>query len=741
MTVPNRAEKKFSRSGTSVEPGPYEAVVMNNQDSLFTGRLQVWISHFGGKPSDSNTWTTVRCATPYYGITPYTATKKITNTMSGSEFHAGEGEFTSGYNDSANALKDTRSFGMWTPPPEIGTKVLVTFANYDHECGYWFAAVPEVAHGMIPALGAGGSGAPEAEFDPSSNEVLNAQDVRKVSRPALDDVATTFSTQGLTADTTRGYITSSSLRESPSKVMGFNTPGNHSFVMDDGNSSGKSKLIRLRTAAGNQITMHDDTGMVYITNASGSGWLELSPSGQIDVFGAAGINLASTGDINLHASKNVNIHAGENLKMVAGKGAKLQGTEELQLHGKKTMIEGVDSVHIHSCNEVTITSFKDVFMKAFNWMVVQGKCFRWNTGTAKEAEQVPPEKPTTVSGYETTVARAPSHEPYKEHDNGSASSAATTASAATAAAAPTDNPLTTTANLVVNSLTNAVTGLFANATRATSTTLSSSTTATTPATTATAAAVTNTDVAAAITTAPTPLLTTSPVTTQGNAQVPAPTTLSTLDSAQGIATQALGALSNLDPASSIPAGAGGGNTGFAKGNNCERPADTSGGQPGSGKQSNVPQTNYKADSPEGKAAAEKYLGRSMSDQEYSELVAATAAESGSNQTEQAWVSGTILNRARSTGQSVSQVLRQSGQFESVTGPAGPSSTFINGPGARASSINGSMTNLLSSVPTNNYYFDAANPAAYKYGSMPTNRGGVAPTQIGASRFYAGASWP
>lgn len=209
------------------------------------------------------------------------------------------------------------------------------------------------------------------------------------------------------------------------------------------------------------------------------------------------------------------------------------------------------------------------------------------------------------------------------------------------------------------------------------------------------------------------------------------------------ASNALGQTEGMTPSSDIPAAPGGGNTGcFATGDNCDRPVDETGGAPGStDPNANAAQTNFAANDPEGKAAAEAYLGRSMSDSEYNALVAATAAEAGTNQTEQAWVSGTILNRARSSGLTVNQVLNQKGQFEAVTGPGG-NANFVRGPTAsRASSINGSMTNILKNVPKNNYYFDAANPAAYRYGSMPTNRNGVPPSQIGASRFYPGANWP
>ena len=432
--VKRSAEDRTKKLGITIDYGPHLALVVNNQDSLYSGRLQVWIPSFGGDAKSPSSWHTVSYASPFYGITPYSATQKVTNTTTAEQFRANESNpLTAGQLDSTNRQTSVKSFGMWTQPPDLGTRVLVVFADGSVDKGFWIAAVPEVAHGMIPAIGKGASGQPEAEFDPASSEVQTSTDIRKVARPPLTEVSATYSAQGLDKDPLRGFISTSSFRESPSKVMGFSTPSNHSFVMDDGDESGQSKLVRIRTAAGNQITMHDDTGMIYLINAKGTGWLELSPEGNIDIYGQAGINLASAGDVNIHADKDVNIHAGNNLKMIAMAGAKIQGTKELLLVGAKTYLEGVDSIEIHSCGEIKITSFKDIFIKSFNFLVAQAKCFRWNSGTAKEAEQVPPEKPATVSGYNTTVKRAPSHEPYDQHGSGAAAGPAGAAAAAAGA--------------------------------------------------------------------------------------------------------------------------------------------------------------------------------------------------------------------------------------------------------------------------------------------------------------------
>jgi hypothetical protein len=126
------------------------------------------------------------------------------------------------------------------------------------------------------------------------------------------------------------------------------------------------------------------------------------------------------------------------------------------------------------------------------------------------------------------------------------------------------------------------------------------------------------------------------------------------------------------------------------------------------------QTNFVAASNEAKKAAELYLGRIMTDIEWNELVAATAAEASNNQTEEASVMGVILNRVKinynNYGNTVGSQLRAKNQFESVTGR--DPSNFIAGPRSRATSIYGAAVNILASVPKTYLYFTSANKSLF-----------------------------
>ena len=127
--------------------------------------------------------------------------------------------------------------------------------------------------------------------------------------------------QGLENDPLRGTTTSGVMRETPSKVIGLLTPGQHQFVLDDGDKDGNNKLIRLRTTNGTQLLLDDVAGHIYLISKNGESWVELSADGRIHLYGSKDINIRSQENINLYADNNVNIEAGLNINMKANSGS------------------------------------------------------------------------------------------------------------------------------------------------------------------------------------------------------------------------------------------------------------------------------------------------------------------------------------------------------------------------------------------------------------------------------------
>ena len=341
-STPNRSNR--DNSYTDINPGPYIAIVKDNVDVTKMGGLKVLIPSLSGTDEGpASMLYDVKYLMPFYGAKSPNATAK-----------------TSPYdfNDSPH------SYGMWMVPPDIDSKVMVTFVEGKVSQGYWFGCVqdPYTNH-MIPGIAAstdtalgseegestrgvaqkyGTNRVPVSEVNRTTWASASAAGIDKLKKP-IHPFADTLQSQGLIEDTVRGTTTSSARRESPSAVFGISTPGRineaekkfrlgptdakkegsatrgtgHTFVMDDGDAAGDNQLIRLRTGSGHQLLMHDTKGVVYLANGSGNVWMEFSDDGGIDIYAGGGINIRSKGDMNFHSEKDINMYANNNFKIKA----------------------------------------------------------------------------------------------------------------------------------------------------------------------------------------------------------------------------------------------------------------------------------------------------------------------------------------------------------------------------------------------------------------------------------------
>ena len=159
----------------------------------------------------------------------------------------------------------------------------------------------------------------------------------------------------------------------------------------------------------------------------------------------------------------------------------------------------------------------------------------------------------------------------------------------------------------------------------------------------------------------------------------------------------------------------------------------------------APSTPGAAGAKSGREAAEAYLGRKISNEEYDYLLRATSAEASAGKNadprEQAMIMASILNRARDMGDNgVIKALTAKNQFQSVTGTNNnhaPSKNFTEGPNSDRKSSIESAASLLSSIPSDQKNFTAANSKAYGPGTNISYRDkmiAAGGTQIGGSIF-------
>ena len=306
---------------------------------------------------------------------------------------------------------------------------------------------------------------PVAEY----NEKIESTqtDTTKISKPE-HPFAKVLQDQGLLLDDIRGITTSSARRENPSMVFGISTPGitdkagkqgkmgltdkqvsvpvsrlgGSTFVMDDGDDkfirmtpagegppeyeslesladgqapSGDEKiphneLIRLRTRTGHQILLHNSEDLIYIGNAKGTTWIELTSNGKIDIFAEDSISIHTKADMNFRADRDVNIEAGRNINIKSQVNTHIESTSNTEIFsGVDTLMTSKVTSHINS---------------GITHLETAGKIFMNSSNKAKASTKLPTfpnpivdAEGNTADSLESIMLRVPMHEPWPHHEN------------------------------------------------------------------------------------------------------------------------------------------------------------------------------------------------------------------------------------------------------------------------------------------------------------------------------------
>jgi uncharacterized protein (DUF2345 family) len=355
---------------------------------------------------------------------------------------------------------------------------------------------------------------PVAEINKRINGDVQEVDPEKYPR-VVHPIADRFLEQGLLEDDVRGFNTSSPRREAPSMVFGISTPGpldrrasakkqkigkadsqatvpvsrlgGTQLVMDDGNdryhretsaAEGPVKYVdlldpanqkkgnegsptipaseyfRVRTRTGHQILMHNSEDLIYIANARGTAWIELTSNGKIDIFAEDSISVHTQQDLNIRAARDINLEAGRNINMRTETGkwhveiatdmeflinadAKLTVGANLDiLVGAKTKISTKNDLDIASSAETKISSTADISIGSSAEVKINGTKINLNgpnnAETAAAADYVKPydlrDNPATSSAagwdkkyqagtVKSLMKRIPMHEPWVLHEH------------------------------------------------------------------------------------------------------------------------------------------------------------------------------------------------------------------------------------------------------------------------------------------------------------------------------------
>lgn len=464
-----KAARREDAPGTRVDPYPYVGIVKNNLDPTLSGRLQVYIPDLGGPADDPNNWRTVSYSSPYMGYT--------SQVQSATDSPSPDNGFT----------KVSHTYGMWMVPPDIGVEVIVIFIAGDPLRGYFIGCVnSNLSHFMLPGI-AGTQNVDPTSLTASQQKSYTPGDIVPVvefNEYTKDFTNTSFylnnkpvhviqynilRNQGLDQDVTRGAISSSSQRESPSQVFGISTPGRplddpadtqesrdkytsdlaagkidpkylkiksrkggHVLVMDDGAALGEDQLVRLRTAKGHQILMHDTNKTIYIAHADGGSWIELGSDGSISAYSSGSFNVRSEGTLNLHSDSDINLNAGGDINMKSTTQIKLE-TTKTELLTSSLKVESFGSTEFKTGAAFNLESAASISLRATGVFATEGSGIYQNSGKTVGVKSVEPLQVNSLPNAElnsvgvwravpqalsSIVTVAPTHEPFARGDVG-----------------------------------------------------------------------------------------------------------------------------------------------------------------------------------------------------------------------------------------------------------------------------------------------------------------------------------
>ena len=388
--VPNMYDKTKNIGGIKTRTGLFLGKVVDIVDDRYEGYMYVQIfgdEYLGSKdsPEEKHKYTRVRRSSPYGGI----------------------------YQD--DKLTHTRSYGMSSHPPAPGTEVLVAFVQ-NSDVGICLGALPQTGmNGAIPTAPAsfveGEKDTIGPTFDPPPTK-----DAGKNTRPRNQELEY-VTEQGIGFDSIRGLSSSSQRRESPTNVFGFNTPGGHQLVMDDGTRAnddnclspdknrkgGLSRLARFRSAGGAQILMHDGAGIVYITNQDGSNWIQFGADGKIDIY--------SQSDISMHTETNFNLHVGGNFNLDADSiNMKARGTDGI------TLESATGEFNLHANKDIKLTTDLNGHIKCSGNMRTTAKLIDMNGPEATAATKTVQNNRTENTTVKQSITdRVPEAQPWGGH--------------------------------------------------------------------------------------------------------------------------------------------------------------------------------------------------------------------------------------------------------------------------------------------------------------------------------------
>ena len=171
-----------------------------------------------------------------------------------------------------------------------------------------------------------------------------------------------------------------------------------------------NELFRIRTRTGHQILLHNSEDLVYIANANGSAWIEMTASGKVDIFANDSVSIHSKGDFyfktdrdfNLEANRNINLKASTINTEVATENLKVTGTQTNQIGATQNTTVGATSNLYAGANvNIDVGGLVNIANGVFSGAPVTDLSVFTNPGETTDS----------------IMKRIPQHEPWTQHEN------------------------------------------------------------------------------------------------------------------------------------------------------------------------------------------------------------------------------------------------------------------------------------------------------------------------------------
>lgn len=485
--------------------GPYLARVVSHLDPTFMGGLKVTLLRYQGNTyGDESQSYVVRAAPPFFGNTAYEFMGSNPTDFNDTQKSYGMWMVPPdiGVTVIVIFIEGDPSEGYWigcVPPrfanymvPAIGATTRVALSEEQKKK---YNTTQPLPVGEVNRL------------LNKENPVAEAIDsVKKPVHPIADELLR----QGTLEDDVRGTSTSTARRGVPSSVYGISTPGpldrrpgakrmkigtlqsqtdkpvpvsrlgGTSIVMDDGDDryqrkqpagvlgqgnayadvlNGESgdptiprdEYFKIRTRTGHQLLMHNSEDLIYIGNAKGTSWIELSSNGKIDIYAEDSVSIHTKNDFNFRADRDVNIEAGRNINMKATaqysdggesddrdfESGRIQIESKFDMNiiiGNNGKITTTENLHVNTGNNNNFTAGSNTNISSGGNHYETASLIHMNGPAAESAQSATPlsthvvvatdgtlewasTKYQDTGGLISIMRRVPMHEPWLLHEN------------------------------------------------------------------------------------------------------------------------------------------------------------------------------------------------------------------------------------------------------------------------------------------------------------------------------------